>query len=65
MATKKKGKVIAPSVMRRPDKVVLVQLRAKERDEKGKLQPAGSKAFSVTDISLEDLYQRFMSVLEK
>jgi hypothetical protein len=40
-------------------------LRGKERDEKGKLQPTGSKAFSATDISLEDLYERFMGVLEK
>ena len=52
-------------VLSKPDSIVLVQLRAKKRNAAGRLEPAGSKAFSVTDIEIDELHALILKCLER
>ena len=54
---------MAPRVFEKPQSIVNVQLRYKERDKDGKLVSKGQKAFSVVNVTLDQLYQRLMEAL--
>jgi len=63
MPTKRKRTTMAPRVFEKPQSIVNVQLRYKERDKDGKLVSKGQKAFSVVNVTLDQLYQRLMEAL--
>ena len=65
MATGKKRTTMSPSVFSKPQEIVNVQLRHKQRDKDGKLVSKGQKAFSVQNIGLQELFDLLMKALEK
>jgi hypothetical protein len=62
MASRKKmTKASTPVVFTRPDQMVVIQIRLKARDAKGKLQyRPGSRAITVGGVSVEDAYERIL-----
>ena len=64
MASRQKETKRAPTVLTKPDRIVMVTLRLKERTG-GKLVAKGSKTFSVANVELEELYQQLIRALEE
>ena len=66
MARQKKTKMSSgPYVFTKPEAIINVQLRYKERDPEGRLQFKASKTLTATGITLEEAYDRIVEALQK
>jgi hypothetical protein len=67
MARQKKTKTqpVVVHSRHRPDSLLSIQLRFKERNEGGKLTFKGSRALTVSGITLDEAYERILKAFRE